>query len=162
LQASKESLDEVARKAFKIPTNYVVTVYLLVTAVVSIGVVLSIKYSDWLILARSGAVLILLAMACEITGLPEKYVNRIMKLVESVMAPVVLMQINRLPHVYGADSATNEEKIAEISEKELRRRVKDASDKFQKVLSARIKWHQFLIASLGTLLWAFADLIGKQ
>lgn len=156
-----KSIDKIAQKLFRIPRRYLIILYLLVAAIISTGAALSIKYSDWLILARSGAVLIILAMACEITGLPERYVNRIMKLSEVLSAPIILMQVNRLPHLYGVSSESSEEQISEISQKELRRRVKDASEKFHKALSAKIKWHQFAIALVGTLLWAFADLIGR-
>lgn len=161
MQTSMNTLDEAAQKALKIPRRYIVAVYLLVASVISTSVTLSINYSDWLILARSGSVLILLAMACEITGLTERYISRVMSLTESLISPIVLMQVNRSPHLYGASSVTIEEQISDISQKELRRRVKDASDKFHKVLSAKVKWHQFVIASIGTLLWAFADLLNK-
>lgn len=156
-----KSIDEVANEVFKIPKGYVITVYLLVTAVLAVGVVLSIRYSDWVILARTGAVLILLAMLCEITGLPERFISRVMTAAESITSPIVLMQVKRLPYLYGVASGASEDQIAEITQKELRRRIKDAKEAFHKALAVKIKKHQFGIASLGTLLWAFADLLNK-
>lgn len=154
-----KSIDDVANEVFKIPKGYVISVYLLVTALLAIGVALSIRYSDWVILARAGAVLILLAMLCEITGIPERFINKVMTAVESITPSIVLMQVKRLPHLYGVASETSEEQIAEITQKELRRRVKDTRDAFHRALAGKIKKHQFAIATLGTLLWAFADLL---
>lgn len=155
------SNDEIAEKVFKIPILYVATAYLLVTIVLAIGVGLSIKLDDWMWLARFGAFLVCLAMMLEATGVLERYVNRVFGIVEGVTAEVVLMQVKRLPHLYGICSETTAKQIQEIAEKEHRRRLKYADNLMRNIIAKKVQRHEFFLASAGTLIWAFADLLNK-
>lgn len=156
-----KSLDDVATKAFKIPLPYVLTGYLLASCVVVIGIGLSVALGDWMWLARFGAFLVCLAMMLEATGVLERYVNRVFGIVEGVTAEVVLMQVKRLPHLYGICSETTAKQIQEIAEKEHRRRLKYADDLMRNTIARKVQRHEFFLASVGTLIWAFADLLNK-
>lgn len=156
-----KSSDEIAEKAFNIPTLYVTVAYLLVTIVLAIGVGLSIRLGDWMWLARFGAFLVCLAMIFEVTGILEKYVTKVMSIVEGVTVEVALMQVERLPHLYGINSETSDQQINEISEKEHKRRLILANDVIRSTISRKVQRHEFFVALAGTLLWAFADLLNK-
>lgn len=154
-------IDEVASKAIRIPTHYVVTAYLPILAVLAVGAWLSIHCNDWLWLARFGAFLVCLAMMFEITGVLERYVQRVFGIVEGVTAEVVLMQVKRLPHLYGIRSEYTDQQIEDIASKEHGRRLKNLDDLMRRTLAKKVQKHEFIIASIGTLLWAFADLLNK-
>lgn len=155
------SIDEVANKAFQIPVLYVAAGYLLMTVVLAIGIWLSIWFDDWLWLARFGAFLVCLAMMFEATGVLDRYVKKVMDIAGGITDEVVLMQVKRLPHLYGINSETNAQKIQEISEKEHRRRLVYTGDVIRSTISKKVQRHEFFVASVGTLLWAFADLLNK-
>ncbi|APV42138.1 hypothetical protein PFAS1_23470 [Pseudomonas frederiksbergensis] len=154
-------VDEVANKSFHIPTHYVVAGYLLMVVVLAIGTWLSIRLDDWTWLARFGAFLVCLAMMFQVTGALDRYINKVIGLVDGVTAEVVLMQVKRLPHLYGICSETKAQQIQEISEKEHRRRLTHAADVIRSSISRKVQRHEFFVASVGTLLWAFADLLNK-
>jgi hypothetical protein len=97
----------------------------------------------------------------EITGVLERYVLRVFGIVEGVTAEVVLMQVKRLPHLYGVCSEYTDQQIEEIAAKEHRRRLKSLDDLMRSILAQKVQKHEFLVASVGTLLWAFADLLNK-
>ena len=156
-----KAIDEIAGKAFNIPTHYVVAAYLLVTIVLAFGIGISFWLRDWMWLARFGAFLVCLAMMFEVTGILEKYVNKAMSIVEGITVEVVLMQVKRLPHLYGINSQTSDQQINEISEKEHKRRLILANDVIRSTISRKIQRHEFFVALVGTLLWAFADLLNK-
>jgi len=156
-----KAIDEIAGKAFNIPTHYVVAAYLLVTIVLAFGIGISFWLRDWMWLARFGAFLVCLAMMFEVTGILEKYLNKVMSIVEGVTVEVVLMQVKRLPHLYGINSQTSDQQINEISEKEHKRRLILANDLIRSTISRKIQRHEFFVALVGTLLWAFADLLNK-
>ncbi len=155
------SNEEVANKAFHIPRHYVAVGYLLVFAVLASGAWLSIRLDDWGWLGRFGAFLVCLAMMMEITGVLERYVKRVFGVVEAVTAEVVLMQVKRLPHLYGVNRQTTAQQIQEIAAKEHRRRLKQADELMRNAIAKRVQKHEFIVASVGTLLWAFADLLNK-
>lgn len=154
-------LDEIAQKAFRIPKRYVITGYLITTAVLAIGTWLSIQLDDWMWLARFGAFLVCLAMMFEVTGVLERYVKNIFGVVEGATVDVVLMQVKRRPHLYGVSSETTTQQIQEIAEKEQKRRLKSADDLMRNAIARKVQKHEFILASVGTLLWAFADLLNK-
>lgn len=153
--------DEIAQKAFRIPKRHVITGYLITTAVLAIGTWLSIQLDDWMWLARFGAFLVCLAMMFEVTGVLERYVKNIFGVVEGATVDVVLMQVNRRPHLYGVSSETTTQQIQEIAEKEQKRRLKYADDLMRNAIARKVQKHEFILASIGTLLWAFADLLNK-
>lgn len=154
-------IDEVAHKTFRIPVQYVAAAYLPMLAVLAIGSWLSLQFNDWLWLARFGAFLVCLAMMFEVTGVLERYVQRVFGIVEGVTAEVVLMQVKRLPHLYGICSEYTDQQIEEIAAKEHRRRLKNLDDLMRSTLAKKVQKHEFFIASVGTLIWAFADLLNK-
>ena len=154
-------IDEIAQKTFRIPKRYVIAGYLLTAVILAIGTWLSIRLGDWMWLARFGAFLVCLAMMLEVTGILERYVKKVFSVVEGATAEVVLMQVKRLPHLYGVFSKTTAQQIQEIAEKEHRRRLKDADDRMRNAIARNVQRHEFILASVGTLLWAFADLLNK-
>lgn len=154
-------IDQVAAKGFNIPKRYLAAAYLLVTVVLAFGIGISFWTRDWMWLARFGAFLVFLAMIFEVTGVLEKYVKKVMSITEGVTVEVVLMQVKRKPHLYGINSKTSEPHIIEISEKEHKRRLALANDVIKSTISKKIQKHAFVVASIGTMLWAFADLLNK-
>lgn len=152
-------MDKIAKKAFKIPRSQLVATYSILIAVLLSGTALSIWYKDWLWLARFGAFLVCLAMLFELTGLPENIINKAMAIAESINLETVSSQVRKKPYKYGIHPNLNEDQIDEVTVKELRRRVKEVKELAKKTTSEKIKKHQFFIASIGTLLWAFADLL---
>lgn len=154
-------IDEIAQKNFRIPKRYVIAGYLLTAAVLAIGTWLSIQLDDWMWLARFGAFLVCLAMMLEVTGVLERYVKKIFGVVEDATADVVLMQVKRRPHLYGVFSETTAQQIQEIAEKEHKRRLRYADDLMCNTIARKVQKHEFILASVGTLLWAFADLLNK-
>lgn len=135
--------------------------YLLVTFVLAFGIGLSLWTRDWTWLARFGAFLVCMAMIFEVTGILEKYVKKIIGIAGDVTAGVVLMQVKRRAHLYGVTSQTSELHINEISEKEHARRLIFANEAIHSAISKKIRKHEFVMASVGTMLWAFADLLNK-
>lgn len=155
-------IDEVASKAFRIPGHYVAVGYLVILAVLAIGAWLSVRQDDWGLLGRFGAFLVCLAMMLEITGVLERHVKRVSTVVESTTAEVILMQVKRLPHLYGVSPQTTAQQIQEIAAKEHRRRLKQADELMRNAIAKKVQKHEFIIASIGTILWAFADLFNKM
>ncbi len=156
-----KDIDKVAGKGFNIPKRYLAAAYLLVTVVLAFGIGISFWMRDWMWLARFGAFLVCMAMIFEVTGILERYVKKIIGIAEGVTAEIVLMQVKRRAHLYGVTSETSEMHINEISEKEHARRLIFANEVIRSVISKKIQKHEFIVASVGTMLWAFADLLNK-
>lgn len=150
-----------ADQLFRIPTWHLVGGYGLATLTLSLGIGLSIYLRDWMWLARFGAFLVCLALMFEITGLPERFVARALAIAEKATEETVLKQMLKRGYLYGITTETTDEQLSVIFEKEHRRRLAFTSDAMTNAIKRKIQKHEFIIASLGTLLWAFADLLNK-
>ncbi len=51
--------------------------WLLAILIITIGIYLSIIKDDWVILARAGALIVILSLSLESTGIIQKLINRI-------------------------------------------------------------------------------------
>ncbi|MDT3230937.1 MULTISPECIES: hypothetical protein [unclassified Pseudomonas] len=158
---SKKSAEAAAAEVFKIPTHYVFYAYVLTTLALAFGVGLSVHFSDWMWLARFGALLVCLALMFEVTGLPEQFVNKTMDLTEGITAQTVFNQIMNRRYLYGVTDDTTDEQLSLIFDREHRRRLIVAKEIMIETIRKKIQRHEFFVASIGTLLWAFADLLNK-
>lgn len=155
------SIDEVANKAFQIPTLYVVAGYLLMVVVLAVGTWLSMWLDDWTWLARFGAFLVCLALMFEVTGLPESFASKVIAITEEATVETVFRQVMKHPYLYGVSPDTSDEQLANIFDREHRRRLMLTKDVMLGTIRKKIQRHEFCVATLGTLLWAFADLLNK-
>ena len=71
------------------------------------------------------------------------------------------MQVVRRPHLYGLSGNESQEQIEDIVRKELKRRVCDCGALMETAMRHDMRKIEFTSASIGTLLWAFADLVNK-
>lgn len=148
-------------KYVNLPRSHVYILYLLVLVIIGIGIWVSIWNQEWAWLSRFGALLIILAMLFEVLGFAERYFQKLMLFAKAANVEIVKMQVRRLPHMYSLIGNETECQINQIADKELRRRVKDVGDKFWLELSKQVRFHEFSVATIGTMLWAFADLLNK-
>jgi glucan phosphoethanolaminetransferase (alkaline phosphatase superfamily) len=112
--------------------------------IIAIGTYLSIECNDWRILARAGALLVVVALFLEGVGIIKFYSDKIVNFINNLIKEDITLSSNGL---------TKEEKV-----KEIERRQKLAKD----VILNKFKKTEFYIATLGTLLWGFADLLGVK
>lgn len=150
-----------ADKLFQIPTWHLIGGYTLAALALSLGIGLSIYLRDWMWLARFGALLVCLALMFEITGLPERFVGKALAIAEEMTVETVFKQMLKRSYLYGITAETTDEQLSLIFEKEHRRRLAFTSDAMTNAIKKKIQKHEFIIASIGTLLWAFADLLNK-
>lgn len=150
-----------ADKLFQIPTWHLIGGYALAALTLSLGIGLSIYLHDWMWLARFGAFLVCLALMFEITGRSEQFVKKALAIAEKATEEIVLEQMLKRSYLYGITTETTNEQLSVIFEKEHRRRLAFTSDAMTSAIKKKIQKHEFIIASLGTLLWAFADLLNK-
>lgn len=64
-------------------------------------------------------------------------------------------------YLYGITPETTNEQFIVIVDKEHQRRLTLMNDLMINTIKKKIPNHEFIVASLGTLLWAFADLLNK-
>lgn len=154
-------ISALADQLFRIPMWHLVGGYTLAALVLSFGIGLSIYLHDWMWLARFGAFLVCLALMFEITGLPERFVGKALAIAEKATEETVLKQMLKRSYLYGITSETTDEQLSVIFEKEHRRRLVFTSDAMTNAIKKKIQKHEFIVASIGTMLWAFADLLNK-
>ncbi|WP_395602209.1 hypothetical protein AB4P97_05820 [Pseudomonas sp. A1230] len=150
-----------AKKLFKIPTHYLASGYLLTVLILALGISLSLYLNDWMWLGRFGAFLVCLALMFEVTGLPEKFVNKAVEMAEEITIETVFHQMMKHNYLYGISPETTDEQLAVIFDREHRRRLILTSDLMINTIKQKIQKHEFFVASVGTILWAFADLLNK-
>lgn len=148
-------------KHFRLPRRYVFYIWSVVFFVILIGILISTMKKDWLWLARFGSFIVIASMILEAFGIVEKFMNKIMKIVKELTREVVRMQLKRLPHLFGVTGNETKEQFNDMAEKELRRRIMDVGSFLEKSVANDLRRTQFLVASVGTLLWAFADLLNQ-
>ncbi|MGB6329811.1 MAG: hypothetical protein WBF48_12875 [Halarcobacter sp.] len=151
---------EIFLKAFKVSRKYKMYAWLLAILIITIGIYLSIIKDDWVILARAGALIVILSLSLESTGIIQKLINRIISTTKELTREIVLMQVKRNTNLYGNSDNRTEDDINKISEKELNRRIERTQLLIEKTMYRDLRKTEFSIATLGTLLWGFADLIG--
>lgn len=150
-----------ADRLFQIPTWHLIGGYSLAALALSLGICLSIYLHDWMWLARFGAFLVCLALMFEITGLPERFVGKALAIAEEATVETVFKQMLKHSYLYGITEETTDEQLSIIFDKEHRRRLAFTSNAMTNAIKKKIQKHEFIIASIGTLLWAFADLLNK-
>jgi len=153
--------NEKIMEAFKVPIFYKIIIWTLVLLIIALGIYLSISCSDWCWLARFGALIVIVALALEGTGFVQKFINQITKIVMDIMPKVAKMQIIRSSQVYGLSGNESDEEIDDIAKKELKTRVNELYNLAEKAMSNDLRETEFCVAALGTLLWAFSDLLNK-
>ncbi len=151
---------DIFSKAFKVPRKYKIYAWLLTLLIITIGIYLSIIKDDWIILARAGALIVILSLSLESTGIIQKLINKIINTTKELTREIVIMQVKRNTNLYGNSDSRTEDDINQISEKELNKRVESLQLLIEKTMYSDLRKTEFSIAALGTFLWGFADLIG--
>jgi len=146
-------------KAFRVPLKYKIAIWFVASLNIACGIYLSILHSDWRWLSRFGALIVIASLVLEATGLVQKFIGKVFKIVNDIMPEIVEMQVKRCPHLYGLSGKETPEQLKDIAAKELQKRVSETSTSAEKAVNNDLRKTEFWIASIGTLLWAFADLL---
>jgi hypothetical protein len=125
------------------------------------GVYLSYMNSDWMWFARFGALIVIVSLCIEASGLVQSYINRIVNLSADLSEEIVKMQVPSRPHMYGLSGGESEDQINQIANKEHKHRITHLKLKLEKSISADIRKTEFSIGCVGTIVWGFGDLLGK-
>ncbi len=147
--------------AFKLPFRYKALMWVVVFVIVAAGTLVSVLLKDFMWLGRFGALIVIAAMMLAASGIPNRITTRILAIAQEVTREVVRMQVKRLPHLYGLSGNETADEVSARAEKELRQRLATVGALAEKTAERDLQRTEFLVASFGTLLWAFADLIGK-
>ena len=148
-------------EAFKVPAKYKFLAWLAASFFISTGVFLSLQFDNWLWLARFGALVVIVSLLVEASGLVQKFIDRVTLMAEESTPEIVKMQVKRLPYMYGLSGTETDEQINQIARKEHLHRVNHISIIANKTVSADIRKTEFKIGFIGTVLWAFGDLVGQ-
>ncbi len=152
--------DAALEKYIRAPRSSKIAAYLVAGTIVAAGATISWLIGDWGWLARSGALIVVLAMLMEGFGV-QKFINNIVPVAKDITEEVVRMQLRRLPHLYGVTGKETTEEFEAIAQKEHRRRLKEVRAYAEKVMLRDFRRVEFSIASVGTILWGFADLLNR-
>ena len=148
-------------KAFKVPRHYKALAWIVVIVILVVGTYLSFHHANWMWLARFGSLIAIISLLIEASGLIQSYIDRVIKVSAELTFDIVKMQVIRLPHMYGLSGDESEIEIDQIAKKEHSRRISDINFVMEKSISSDIRKTEFLIGSLGTIVWGFGDLLGK-
>jgi hypothetical protein len=148
-------------EAFVVPIIHKIIIWACALLIIALGIYLSISYSDWLWLSRFGALIVILSLTLEATGFVQKFIRRIINITMDIMPEVVKMQVKRNSHLYGLSGTESEEEIDDIAKTELKARANEFSNLAEKTMTQDLRKTEFGVATLGTLLWAFSDLLNK-
>jgi hypothetical protein len=148
-------------RSFRVPLRYKIPVWLVVLLIIACGIYLSISHSDWYWLSRFGALIVIASLVLEATGLVQRFLKRVTQIVIDTMPEIIEREVKRDPHLYGLSGKETSEQLKKITGKELKRRASEFSALAEKAMNKDMRKTEFLVASIGTLLWAFADLLNR-
>jgi hypothetical protein len=148
-------------RSFKVPLRYKIAVWLVVLLIIACGIYLSISSSDWNWLGRFGALIVVASLVLEATGLVQRFFMRVTQVVIDTMPETVEREVKRNPHFYGLSGNETSEQLKYITGKELKRRAGELRALAEKTMNRELRKTEFWVASIGTLLWAFADLLNR-
>jgi hypothetical protein len=147
-------------EAFKVPKKYKALAWLITVVIILSGVILSLTFNDWLWFARFGALVVIVSLLVEASGLAQKFIDRVISMAHNSTLHVVRMQVLRQPYMYGLSGSETEEQIDQIAKKEHSYRVQSMSIIANNVIATDIRKTEFKIGFIGTSIWAFGDLVG--
>lgn len=148
-------------EAFKVPHLYKLSAWFAVVCVLSVGVYLSCLNANWLWFARFGALIVIISLLIEASGLIQAYINRLVNLSADASAEIVRMQVVRQPYMYGLSGNESEAQIEQIAKKEHAQRITNLNLVIEKSLSVDIRRTEFSIGCVGTFVWGFGDLLSQ-
>lgn len=156
---SPTEIPEEILEAFKVPFVFKVIAWSLTTLICVFGVLASFHWEDWVHFARAGAVIVVLSLALEASGYIDRYVSKLLKHVSIISSQIVLMQVKRNKHMYGLKGDESEEQLAQVAKKENSRRLTDIGNVAENQFYKNLRKLEFTIATIGTIVWGFGDLI---
>jgi len=117
----------------------------IVLILILIGISLSIYEKNWVILARVGALIVVVSLFLEGTGIIQYFSNKIIKVLKNLIHENILLQEKINP--------------SNLKEEALSLEIEKRQTLVEKVIYDKFKKTEFSIATLGTILWGFADLV---
>jgi hypothetical protein len=156
---NQHSIPQEILETFVVPFKYKILSWFLAVLIISVGIYASFITSDWLSLARAGAVIVVLSLALEASGKVDKYLTKLIGHVTPILSKIVLMQVKKNKHMYGLSGDETDEQLDQISAKESNRRLTDLTILAESLLYKDLRKTEFPIAIIGTTLWGFADLL---
>jgi hypothetical protein len=123
-------------KSFRVPLRYKIAVWLGVSLIIACGIL-------------------------EATGLVQRFFKQVTQVVVDTMPEIVEREVKRAPHLYGLSGNETSEQLKFITGKELKRRAGEYRALAEKAMNRELRKTEFWVASIGTLLWAFADLLNR-
>ncbi|CAK3652177.1 hypothetical protein CWO27_08170 [Vibrio sp. 10N.286.51.C3] len=146
-------------EAFKVPVLFKIIAWSFTILICALGVYASFHWGDWIHFARAGAVIVVLSLALEASGYIDKYLDKILNMINDIFPEIVLKQVMKNKHMYGLKGNESKDQLVQIARKENSRRLTDigniASNQFYK----NLRRTEFTIATIGTLIWGFGDLL---
>jgi len=145
-----------------LPQRYVRSVWLIVTTLMILGALTSWIFHDWIWLGRFGALVTVAAMILATFNadiqarLLVEYLNDYMDPSEHICA-----RISSKPHLYGIQQSLSEEQAREALKREVEAFNERTRATLRDEMTSALRKLELWIAIVGTLVWAFADLINK-
>lgn len=156
---NSDSLLEKLFHTFDKPKKFRFISWAITLLAIIVGITISLFLRDWLWLARTGAVIVIISLSLEASGFIDRYIDKVIKITAEMAPEIVYMQISNRPHMYGLNGSETKEQLDELTTKEAKRRIRDLRYNCEKIATKYIHRIIFAIATLGTLLWGFADLL---
>lgn len=147
--------------SLKIPRLYFLITWLTVFIILLVGGFLSYASEDWMWFARFGALIVIVSLLIEASGVVQKYIDKIICFSAALTEEIVKMQVLRQPHMYGLTGNESEDEIDQITKKEHAQRMTNINLVLERKISSDVRRMQFLIGFVGTIVWGFGDLMGK-
>lgn len=146
-------------ESFRAPRLFKFAVWAIAIFILCIGIVSSFYWDTWMCLARAGAVIVILALALEASGYIDRYVSKLLGVVGEISPKIVVSQVLDNKYMYGLKGDETDEQLADMLVKENARRLNYAAGVIEGRLYKDLRKMEFKIATLGTFLWGFADLV---
>lgn len=155
-----QELPKAALDSFKVPRLYVYSTWVVVFLILLAGGFISHLNGNWMWFARFGALIVIVSLLIEASGLVQKHIDKIVSVSADLSKEIVRMQVQRQPHMYGLTGNESESQIDQIAKKEHAQRITSLNLIVEKKILANVRKMQFLIGSVGSIVWGFGDLAG--
>jgi hypothetical protein len=145
-----------------LPQRYVRRVWLIVATLLVLGALTSWILRDWICLGRFGALVTVAAMILATfnadiqASLLVQYLNEYMDPSEHIYA-----RIRSKPHLYGIQQSLTEDQATEVLKREVDAFNERTRATLRDEMTSALRKLELWIAIVGTVVWAFADLINK-
>jgi hypothetical protein len=158
----RRTVDVPAGPGIGLPQAYVRQAWEVVILIVLVGCLVSIRTREWMWLARSGALITVVAMVAAqfntdvVARLLIQYLNDYRD-----PAAMVRADVRAKPYLYGIGRSLAAAEEREVIEREVRRFNEDKQTILKNEMKSALGRLELAIAASGTLLWGFADLLDR-